>query len=52
MDDLRNPKKSDGMMSYRDMAARCRELAEASRRPGPLLRRAETYEACAEAERL
>jgi hypothetical protein len=50
MDDVRNPDKRGGMMSYRDMAARCRELAGTSRHPGPLLRRAEVYDACAEAE--
>ena len=49
MDDLQNPNKRGGMMSYREMAARCRELAGTSRHPGPLLRRAEVYDACAEA---
>jgi hypothetical protein len=52
MDDLRNPNKTDGVMSYRQMAARCRELAEISRRPGALLQRAEAYDACAEQEQL
>jgi hypothetical protein len=52
VDNLLNPRKTDGVMSYLEMAARCREMAEISRHPGPLLRRAEAYEACAEAERL
>jgi hypothetical protein len=35
--------------SYRDMAESCRRMAAASRRPGPLILRAEAYEASARA---
>jgi hypothetical protein len=33
--------------TYREMAASCRKMAAASRRPGPLLLRAEAFEATA-----
>ena len=39
-------------MSFREMAARCREMAAATRRPGSLLNRAAVYDAnAAEIER-
>lgn len=44
--------RTDEAGAYRAMAASCRKMAAVSRRPGPLLLRAEAYEACAlEAER-
>ena len=33
--------------TYREMAESCRKMAAASRRPGPLLLRAQTFEATA-----
>jgi hypothetical protein len=33
------------VVDYRRMAARCREMAERTARPGALLRRAEAFEA-------
>lgn len=35
------------IQNYREMAESCRKMAAASRRPGPLLLRAEAYEATA-----
>ena len=37
------------VVDYRRMAERCREMARRTTRPGPLLRRAETFEADATA---
>ena len=37
------------IQNYRDMAESCRQMAKASRRPGPLILRAEAYEANARA---
>ena len=37
------------IQNYRDMAESCRKMAAVSRRPGPLLMRAEAYEASARA---
>jgi hypothetical protein len=35
------------IQTYREMAERCRKMAAVSRRPNPLLLRAETFEAAA-----
>jgi hypothetical protein len=36
-----------GMPTYREMAESCRKMAAASHRPGPLLLRAQAFEATA-----
>jgi hypothetical protein len=38
---------SRAIQAYRQMAERCRKMAAVSRRPNPLLLRAETFEATA-----
>jgi hypothetical protein len=38
-----------GIPTYREMAESCRKMAAASRRPGPLLLRAQAFEATARA---
>lgn len=45
---LANQAKRDGHVAeYREMAASCRRMAAGSRRPGPLLLRAEYYDRAA-----
>ena len=39
-----NDPRSREIKSFRDMAERCRKMAEQSRRPGPLLARAQAFE--------
>jgi hypothetical protein len=39
--------KPRGIPTYREMAESCRKMAAASRRPGPLLLRAQTFETTA-----
>ena len=44
MPGLANDGRSREIKSFRDMAERCRKMAEQSRRPGPLLARARAFE--------
>jgi hypothetical protein len=39
--------KLSEIQNYRDMAASCRKIAATSRRPGPLVLRAQVYDAAA-----
>ena len=41
------PTPHDVARSYRDLASRCREMAQRNRRPGPLLLRATALDAAA-----
>jgi hypothetical protein len=47
MDDRATNTSFREIQTYREMAARCRNMAAVSRRPGPLILRAEAFEATA-----
>jgi hypothetical protein len=47
MADVTATKRSGDVKSYREMAESCRKMATVSRRPGPLILRAEALEAAA-----
>ena len=44
MSGVANDPRSREIKTFRDMAEKCRKMAEQSRRPGPLLARARVFE--------